>query len=174
MEVRAASQDFWMQDKGMYGILITLNRKQSGKSTAQDYTKHNRRRFPMKIKVSNYIAGKLVEAGINQVSLRFTGAVHLNDGRAIRKDCAACISIMSRPAPLRQRHARILQQDRSTVRDDRPWRHQCHHRSGRRCWIPSRCSILSGQVRYDTTVRSGPAWASARWETRGIRYCQID
>ena len=34
----------------------------------------------MKIKVSNYIAGKLVEAGINQVfTVTGGGAMHLND-----------------------------------------------------------------------------------------------
>ena len=63
MEACAASQDFWMQDKGMYGILVALERKKTAYEPYRIHTKHNRRRFPMKIKVSNYIAGKLVEIG---------------------------------------------------------------------------------------------------------------
>ena len=56
-----------MQDKGMYGILVALETKKTAYEPYTIHTKHNRRTFPNKIKVSNYIAGKLVEAGINQV-----------------------------------------------------------------------------------------------------------
>ena len=52
----------------------------------------------MKIKVSNYIAGKLVEAGINQVfTVTGGGAMHLNDALG-HQEGLRCL--------LRQRHMR--------------------------------------------------------------------
>ena len=64
----------------------------------------------MKIKVSNYIAGKLVEAGINQVfTVTGGGAMHLNDALGHQEGLH-----MSRPAPLRQRHM-----PESTTRSER-------------------------------------------------------
>ena len=64
----------------MYGILVALERKKKAYEPYRIHTKHNRRGVPMKIKVSNYIAGKLVEAGINQVfTVTGGGAMHLND-----------------------------------------------------------------------------------------------
>lgn len=59
----------------------------------------------MRMKLSNYVASRLVEEGIRQVfTVTGGGAMHLNDAWDIRKDFTASITIMSRPAPLLRRH----------------------------------------------------------------------
>lgn len=68
----------------------------------------------MKIKVSNYIAGKLVEAGINQVfTVTGGGAMHLNDALGHQEGLRCLYQHHEQAAPLRQRHMR-----ESTIRSE--------------------------------------------------------
>lgn len=61
----------------------------------------------MLIKVSNYIAEKLVEEGIKHVfSVTGGGAMHLNDASAIKRGFIVFIIIMSRPVRLPQKAMR--------------------------------------------------------------------
>ncbi len=116
----------------------------------------------MRVKVSNYIAGKLVEAGISQVfTVTGGGAMHLNDGLGHQEglDCIynhheqAC-------AIAAESYARIHNQIAAVCVTTGP--------GGTNAitgvvggWLDSiPMLILSGQVRYDTT---------ARWSGVGIR-----
>ena len=54
----------------------------------------------MRMKVSNYISGKLLEAGISQVfTVTGGGAMHLNDALGHEKGLTACITTTSRHVP---------------------------------------------------------------------------
>ena len=116
----------------------------------------------MKIKVSNYIAGKLVEAGINQVfTVTGGGAMHLNDALGHQEGLHCLYQHHEQACAIAaEAYARI------------------HNKIGALCvttgpggtnaitgvvggwldYIPM--LVLSGQVRYDTT---------ARWSGVGIR-----
>ena len=116
----------------------------------------------MKIKVSNYIAGKLVEAGINQVfTVTGGGAMHLNDALGHQEGLHCLYQHHEQACAIAaEAYARI------------------HNKIGALCvttgpggtnaitgvvggWLDSiPMLILSGQVRYDTT---------ARWSGVGIR-----
>ena len=116
----------------------------------------------MKIKVSNYIAGKLVEAGINQVfTVTGGGAMHLNDALGHQEGLRCLYQHHEQACAIAaEAYARI------------------HNKIGALCvttgpggtnaitgvvggWLDSiPMLILSGQVRYDTT---------ARWSGVGIR-----
>ncbi len=116
----------------------------------------------MKIKVSNYIAKKLVEAGINQVFMvTGGGAMHLNDALGHEKGLSCLYQHHEQASAIAaEAYARI------------------HNKIGALCvttgpggtnaitgvvggWLDSiPMFILSGQVRYDTT---------ARWSGVGIR-----
>lgn len=116
----------------------------------------------MRIKVSNYIAGKLVEAGICQVfSVTGGGAMHLNDGLGHQKGLHCTYNHHEQASAIAAEcYARI------------------HNRIAALCvttgpggtnaitgvvggWLDSiPMLVLSGQVRYDTT---------ARWSGVGIR-----
>ena len=116
----------------------------------------------MKIKVSNYIAGKLVEAGINQVfTVTGGGAMHLNDALGHQEGLHCLYQHHEQAwAIAAEAYARI------------------HNKIGALCvttgpggtnaitgvvggWLDSiPMLVLSGQVRYDTT---------ARWSGVGIR-----
>ena len=116
----------------------------------------------MKIKVSNYIAGKLVEAGINQVfTVTGGGAMHLNDALGHQEGLHCLYQHHEQACAIAaEAYARI------------------HNKIGALCvttgpggtnaitgvvggWLDSiPMLVLSGQVRYDTT---------ARWSGVGIR-----
>lgn len=116
----------------------------------------------MKIKVSNYIAQKLVEAGINQVfTVTGGGAMHLNDALGHQEGLRCLYQHHEQACAMAaEAYARI------------------HNKIGLLCvttgpggtnaitgvaggWVDSiPMLILSGQVRYDTT---------ARWSGLGIR-----
>ena len=116
----------------------------------------------MKIKVSNYIAGKLVEAGINQVfTVTGGGAMHLNDALGHQEGLHCLYQHHEQACAIAaEAYARI------------------HNKIGALCvttgpggtnaitgvvggWLDSiPMFVLSGQVRYDTT---------ARWSGVGIR-----
>ena len=116
----------------------------------------------MKIKVSNYIAGKLVEAGINQVfTVTGGGAMHLNDALGHQEGLHCLYQHHEQACAIAaEAYARI------------------HNKIGALCvttgpggtnaitgvvggWLDSiPMLVLSGQVRYDTT---------ARWCGVGIR-----
>lgn len=116
----------------------------------------------MRIKVSNYIAGKLVEAGICQVfSVTGGGAMHLNDGLGHQEGLNCIYNHHEQASAIAaESYARI------------------HNRMAALCvttgpggtnaitgvvggWLDSiPMLVLSGQVRYDTT---------ARWSGVGIR-----
>lgn len=116
----------------------------------------------MKIKVSNYIAGKLVEADINQVfTVTGGGAMHLNDALGHQEGLRCLYQHHEQACAIAaEAYARI------------------HNKIGALCvttgpggtnaitgvvggWLDSiPMLILSGQVRYDTT---------ARWSGVGIR-----
>lgn len=116
----------------------------------------------MRIKVSNYIAGKLVEAGICQVfSVTGGGAMHLNDGLGHQEGLNCTYNHHEQASAIAaEAYARI------------------HNRMAALCvttgpggtnaitgvvggWLDSiPMLVLSGQVRYDTT---------ARWSGVGIR-----
>ena len=116
----------------------------------------------MKIKVSNYIAGKLVESGINQVfTVTGGGAMHLNDALGHQPGLHCLYQHHEQACAIAaEAYARI------------------QHKIGALCvttgpggtnaitgvlggWLDSiPMLVLSGQVRYDTT---------ARWSGLGIR-----
>lgn len=116
----------------------------------------------MKVKVSNYIAQKLVESGINQVfTVTGGGAMHLNDALGHQEGLACLYQHHEQACAIAaEAYARI------------------HNKIGLLCvttgpggtnaitgvvggWLDSiPMLILSGQVRYDTT---------ARWSGVGIR-----
>ncbi|MDO5416774.1 MAG: thiamine pyrophosphate-binding protein [Lachnospiraceae bacterium] len=116
----------------------------------------------MRIKVSNYIAEKLVEAGISQVfTVTGGGAMHLNDGLGHQEGLACIYNHHEQACAMAaESYARI------------------HNRIAALCvttgpggtnaitgvvggWLDSiPMLVLSGQVRYDTT---------ARWSGVGIR-----
>lgn len=116
----------------------------------------------MRMKVSNYIAGKLVESGITQVfSVTGGGAMHLNDGLGHQKGLHCLYNHHEQASAIAAEcYARI------------------HNRIAALCvttgpggtnaitgvvggWLDSiPMLVLSGQVRYDTT---------ARWSGVGIR-----
>lgn len=116
----------------------------------------------MKVKVSNYIAGKLVESGINQVfTVTGGGAMHLNDALGHEPGLSCLYQHHEQACAMAaEAYARI------------------HNKIGLLCvttgpggtnaitgvvggWLDSiPMLVLSGQVRYDTT---------ARWSGVGIR-----
>lgn len=116
----------------------------------------------MRVKVSNYIAGKLVEAGIRHVfSVTGGGAMHLNDGLGHQEglDCIynhheqACAMAAESYARIHNRIAAVC------VTTGPGGTNAITGVVGG--WLDSiPMLILSGQVRYDTT---------ARWSGVGIR-----
>lgn len=116
----------------------------------------------MRVKVSDYIAGKLVEAGINQVfTVTGGGAMHLNDalGHRTGLNCLynhheqACAMAAESYARIHNRIAAVC------VTTGPGGTNAITGVAGG--WLDSiPMLILSGQVRYDTT---------ARWSGTGIR-----
>lgn len=116
----------------------------------------------MRVKVSDYIAGKLVEAGINQVfTVTGGGAMHLNDalGHRAGLNCLynhheqACAMAAESYARIHNRIAAVC------VTTGPGGTNAITGVAGG--WLDSiPMLILSGQVRYDTT---------ARWSGTGIR-----
>ncbi len=61
----------------------------------------------MKQRLADYLADRLVEAGICQAfTVTGGGAMHLTTRWAIRRGCTVSITTTSRPAPWRRRHMR--------------------------------------------------------------------
>ena len=111
----------------------------------------------MKIKVSNYIAGKLVEAGINQVfTVTGGGAMHLNDALGHQEGLHCLYQHHEQACAIAaEAYARI------------------HNKIGALCVTtgPGGTNAITGSypVRSVTTPRpAGPAWASALWVTRNL------
>ena len=88
----------------------------------------------MRMKVSNYIAQKLVDEGITQVfSVTGGGAMHLNDALGHQKGLTCLYNHHEQASAIAaESYARIHNQDRGALRYYRPWRDQRHYRSGRR------------------------------------------
>lgn len=116
----------------------------------------------MRIKVSNYIAGKLVEAGICQVfSVTGGGAMHLNDGLGHQEGLTCTYNHHEQACAMAaEAYARIHNRIAAVCVTTGP--------GGTNAitgvaggWLDSiPMLVLSGQVRYDTT---------ARWSGVGIR-----
>lgn len=61
----------------------------------------------MRMKVSDYIAQKLVDEGITDAFMvTGGGAMHLDDGLGHQPDCIAILTITSRPVPSQPRPTR--------------------------------------------------------------------
>ena len=116
----------------------------------------------MRVKVSDYIAGKLVEAGISQVfTVTGGGAMHLNDALGHREGLHCLYNHHEQACAIAaESYARIHNQIAAVCVTTGP--------GGTNAitgvvggWLDSiPMLILSGQVRYDTT---------ARWSGLGIR-----
>ena len=116
----------------------------------------------MRVKVSDYIAGRLVEAGISQVfTVTGGGAMHLNDALGHQKGLHCLYNHHEQACAIAaESYARIHNQIAAVCVTTGP--------GGTNAitgvvggWLDSiPMLILSGQVRYDTT---------ARWSGLGIR-----
>ncbi len=110
----------------------------------------------MRMKVSDYIAQKLVDEGITDAFMvTGGGAMHLDDGLGHQPGLHCYFNHHEQACAIAaEAYARIHNKIAALCVTTGPWRNKCDHGRCRRLLDSIPMLVLSGQVRYDTTAHS--------------------
>ena len=128
----------------------------------------------MRVKVSDYIAGRLVEAGISQVfTVTGGGAMHLNDALGHQKGLHCLYNHHEQACAIAaESYARIHNQIAAVCVTDRTRGHQCHYRSsGRLAGFHSDADFFPDK---SVTIRlpDGRGWEFGPWAIRNLTFAK--